>query len=293
MRWWARAAVECSAVRCARPCERGHDPSFSRFPMLIPDECRRPRAAGIRAPRSARDRRQAVGSNRGCCYHRRAPLESERNRACGGCHGEEATGCGLQDRRSRRCQRQIVGGRGSQRGGNCRRVAARPARGRSNANGHEVGKRQGRRISHARVALLQIRSLRGFADPPVGARMERGLTIAREVSRHPLLAVAGDIETAALSSPEECLSCARTRCGLMPWRPTLSIHAGFRGLAAPLPAGAAGTRLTTLTYWNHTFSRFREGPWEGPGPSYFFLQTAHEPSIALPRPMTGRFWGSV
>src|SRR5262249_25849547 len=62
MRWWARAAVECSAVRCARPCERGHDPSFSRFPMLIPDECRRPRAAGIRAPRSARDRRQAVGT---------------------------------------------------------------------------------------------------------------------------------------------------------------------------------------------------------------------------------------
>jgi len=61
----------------------------------------------------------------------------------------------------------------------------------SNANGHEVGKRQGRRISHPRVALLQIRSLRGFADSPAAAWTERRLTIAREVGRHPLLAVAG------------------------------------------------------------------------------------------------------
>src|SRR5262249_54536156 len=97
----------------------------------------------------------------------------------------------------RRCQGQIVGGRGSLRGGNGSRVAARPARGRSDANGHEVGKRQGRRISHPRVALLQIRSLRGFADSPVAAWTERRLTIAREVSRHPLLAVAREIEAAA------------------------------------------------------------------------------------------------
>src|SRR5207302_1340908 len=78
----------------------------------------------------------------------------------GGFDGEEASGYGLQDRRSRRRQREIVGRGGPQRGGNGRRLAARPARGGSDQNGHEGGGRQSRGISHARVALLQIRSLR-------------------------------------------------------------------------------------------------------------------------------------
>ena len=51
--------------------------------------------------------------------------------------------------------------RGPQRRGNGSRLAARPARSRSDENGHEGGEREGHGLPHPRVALLQVRSLIG------------------------------------------------------------------------------------------------------------------------------------
>src|SRR6266852_5063045 len=89
----------------------------------------------------------------------RARSRADAGQCSGGFHGQEAGGYGLQDRRSRRRQREVVGGRGPKRRRNGSRFAARPARGRSDENGYEGGEREGRGISHARVAVLQIRSL--------------------------------------------------------------------------------------------------------------------------------------
>src|SRR4051794_19662734 len=52
-----------------------------------------------------------------------------------------------------------MGGRGPKRRGNGSGVAARSPRGRSDENGYEGRKREGHGISHARVALLQVRIL--------------------------------------------------------------------------------------------------------------------------------------
>jgi hypothetical protein len=51
---------------------------------------------------------------------------------------------------------EVVGGRRPRCGGNGSRHAARLARGRGDADGHEVGKRQGFRVSHPSVTVLQI-----------------------------------------------------------------------------------------------------------------------------------------
>src|SRR5262245_22929447 len=77
----------------------------------------------------------------------------------GGCHGEEKRR-DLQDRGGRRRQRKVMGGRGPRCGRNGSRHAARPARGGSDADGYEGGQRQGFCVSHPRVAVLQIRSVR-------------------------------------------------------------------------------------------------------------------------------------
>src|SRR5712691_11028128 len=113
----------------------------------------------------------------------RARSRADAGQCSGGFHGQEAGGYGLQDRRSRRRQREVVGGRVPKRRRNGSRFAARPARGRSDENGYEGGEREGRSISHARVAVLQIRSL--IAASRISARRSPdGGLAARERRYH-------------------------------------------------------------------------------------------------------------
>ena len=87
------------------------------------------------------------------------PVQNERDQSLGGSNGEEAVGSGLPDHRCRRRQREVVGGGWPQCGGNGRRLAARPARGGGDEDGHEGREGQGHRFPHARSALVQIRGL--------------------------------------------------------------------------------------------------------------------------------------
>src|SRR5262249_22813452 len=122
---------------------------------------------------------------------------------------------------------------------------------------------------HPRVALLQIRSLRGLRALVSSVRLERRLTTVGEPCRHPLLSRAAspgrcgkraEIDTAIRFSMSERLSCARPRSGachadqpfefmmdFADWLP----H--FRGCGVPeaQPAAASPCRVNLLE--SHVF----------------------------------------
>src|SRR5690625_4845754 len=84
-----------------------------------------------------------------------------------GIQGGSDVGRCLQDRRGRRCQRAVVGGRRPEGGGDGGRLPAGPPGRRGGEARHEGGGRQGRRLPHAHRAFLQARSL---SPPPSSSR---------------------------------------------------------------------------------------------------------------------------
>jgi len=98
--------------------------------------------------------------DRQSCYHCRAPVEIGPASSMRGCHRKEARRYGLQGRRSRGCQREVVGGRSSA----AVETAAGTLRDLRVADGHEAGRRKSRRISHPRVAVVQIRGVSSKAS---------------------------------------------------------------------------------------------------------------------------------
>src|SRR6185503_1565909 len=89
--------------------------------------------------------------------------------------GKEKRRRRLQDRRSCRRERSVLGGRrqaGREDGGE---IVARSAHRRGHQDGHEGRGRKGDSLPHARVALLQVRSviLRTFAELTSAVELER------------------------------------------------------------------------------------------------------------------------
>ena len=82
---------------------------------------------------------------------------------------------------------EFVGRRRPQCGRNGSGLAARPARRRSDENGHESGKREGSGVSYARFAVLQVRRVnllvRAYAEAALRSHLENRLLTCSKGSK--------------------------------------------------------------------------------------------------------------